>query len=184
MRRSLIRIFLILAVTLTFGVACKTANPSGPIPPPAEVPPSEYPVGADGQPLQPGDPGATGGRFGYAGDSGAPLPPPPPETPGSRDVTDIVPTDTLTTAPPEAPTPPTPPKPSGPPSSSEMQYANRVPGDPLVVTLPGSNSSLGPISVEKYDSAGNPTGEPLKRGTQVQIPDPNNPGQKIYFKVP
>ncbi len=188
MRRSLIRIFLILPVTLTFGVACKTTNQSGPIPPPAEVPPSEYPVGPDGQPLQqPADPSATGGRFGYAGDSGAPLPPPPPETPGSRDVTDIVPTDSLTTAPsetPAPPTPPTPPKPSGPPTSAEMQYANRVPGDPLVVTLPGSNSSLGPISVEKYDSAGNPTGEPLKRGTQVQIPDPNNPGQKIYFKVP
>jgi hypothetical protein len=65
-----------------------------------------------------------------------------------------------------------------------MPYANAVPGNPLVVTLPGTHSSLGQISIEKYDSAGNPTGEPLKRGTQVQIPDPNNPGKKIYFKVP
>jgi hypothetical protein len=65
-----------------------------------------------------------------------------------------------------------------------MPFANAVPGNPLVVTLPGSHASLGQISIEKYDSAGNPTGEPLKRGTQVQIPDPNNPGKKIYFKVP
>jgi hypothetical protein len=65
-----------------------------------------------------------------------------------------------------------------------MPYANAVAGNPLVVTLPGSNASLGPISVEKYDSAGNPTGEALKRGTQVQIADPNSPGKKIYFKVP
>lgn len=87
-------------------------------------------------------------------------------------------------APSEPSQPPAPPKPSGPPSSSEMAFANPVPGNPLVVTLPGGNQSLGQISIEKYDSAGNPTGEPLKRGTQVQIPDPNNPGQKIYFKVP
>jgi len=65
-----------------------------------------------------------------------------------------------------------------------MPYANAVAGNPLVVTLPGSNASLGPISVEKYASAGNPTGEALKRGTQVQIADPNSPGKKIYFKVP
>ncbi|MDF1826111.1 MAG: hypothetical protein P1U68_15805 [Verrucomicrobiales bacterium] len=184
MRLSLIRFFLILVVALISGVACKTRNNAGTMMPPAEVPPSEYPVGADGQPLQPGAPGTPGGRFGYAGDSGAPVPPPPPATPGSHDVRDLEPTDSMTSAPPEAPAAPEPPKASGPPTSSEMQFANRVPGDPLVVTLPGSNSSLGPISVEKYDSAGNPTGEPLKRGTQVQIPDPNNPGKKIYFKVP
>lgn len=184
MRLSLIRFSLILVVALMSGVACKSRNNAGPIPPPAEVPPSEYPLGEDGQPLQPGAPGTTGGRFGYAGDSSAPIPPAPPAAPGQRDVTDIDPTDSLAPAPPVAPAPPEPPKPSGPPTSSEMQYANRVPGDPLVVTLPGGNSSLGQISVEKYDSAGNPTGEPLKRGTQVQIPDPNNPGKKIYFKVP
>ena len=65
-----------------------------------------------------------------------------------------------------------------------LSYANAVPGNPLVVTLPGANAALGPISIEKYDSSQKPTGEPLKRGTQVQIPDPNNPGKKIYFKVP
>lgn len=43
---------------------------------------------------------------------------------------------------------------------------------------------LGQISVEKYDENGRPTGEPLKSGTQVQIPDPDRPGKKIYFKVP
>jgi hypothetical protein len=50
----------------------------------------------------------------------------------------------------------------------------------ILVSRPG----LGQISVEKYDSAGNPTGQPLKSGTQVQIPDPDWPGEKIYFKVP
>ncbi len=177
------RISLLLILPLISGVACKTRNTAGPMPPPAEVPPAEYPVGPDGQPIPPD---ATGGRFGYSGDSGAPVPPPPPAAPGSRDVRDLNPADSSVTAPapPEAPTAPEPPKPSGPPSSSNMEFANRVPGDPLVVTLPGRNASLGQISIEKYDSAGNPTGEPLKRGTQVQIPDPNNPGQKIYFKVP
>jgi hypothetical protein len=82
--------------------------------------------------------------------------------------------------------PATDPKPAPPaaPAAADMPFANAVPGNPLVVTLPGANASLGQISVEKYDSSGNPTGEPLKRGTQVQIPDPNNPGKKIYFKVP
>ncbi|MDF1657401.1 MAG: hypothetical protein P1U58_07300 [Verrucomicrobiales bacterium] len=183
MRLSLIRFFILCVLPLVSGVACKTRNNAGPMPPPAEIPLSEYPVGEDGQPIPPN---STGGRFGYSGDSGAPLPPPPPASPGSREVRDIEPGDSISQAPapPEAPATPEPPKPSGPPSSSQMKFADRVPGDPLVVTLPGANSSLGPISVEKYDSAGNPTGEPLKRGTQVQIPDPNNPGQKIYFKVP
>lgn len=72
----------------------------------------------------------------------------------------------------------------GPPTPEEMQFAVPVPGNPLVVTLPGSNASLGQISVERYDADGSPTGEPLKRGTPVQIPDPNQPGGKIYFKVP
>lgn len=186
MRLILIRFFILCALPLISGVACKTRSNAGTMPPPAEIPPSEYPVGEDGLPVPPD---ATGGRFGYSGDSGAPVPPPPPAAPGSRDVRDIQPGDPVTTAPappeaPAAPKPPKPPTPGGPPSSAQMEFANRVPGDPLVVTLPGSNASLGPISIEKYDSAGNPTGEPLKRGTQVQIPDPNNPGQKIYFKVP
>ena len=75
-------------------------------------------------------------------------------------------------------------KKKAPAPAAPTQFANPVPGNPLAVTLPGGNSSLGQISVEKYDSAGNPTGEALKRGTPVQIPDPNNPGKKIYFKVP
>lgn len=180
MRVTLFQFLCLCIIPVFGGVACKSRNNAGPVSPPAEVPPSEYPVGEDGMPLEPGQ---TGGRFGYSGDSGAPLPPPPPATPGSRDIRDIEP-DGTASAPAAPPQAPEPPKPSGPPSSSEMQFADRVPGDPLVVTLPGANSSLGPISIEKYDSAGNPTGEPLKRGTQVQIPDPNNPGQKIYFKVP
>ena len=49
----------------------------------------------------------------------------------------------------------------------------------ILVLRPG----LGPISVEKYDSEGKPTGQPLTSGTQVQIPDPDWPGEKIYFKV-
>lgn len=188
MRFSLIRLTFLFLLPFFVGVACKSRNTAGPMPPPAEVPPSEYPLGPDGNPIPP-DATAGGGRFGYAGDTNAAVPPPPPSSPnqpGVRDVTSITPGSPASTAPapPEAPTTPEPPKPSGPPSSGEMQFANRVPGDPLVVTLPGSNASLGPISIEKYDSAGNPTGEPLKRGTQVQIPDPNNPGQKIYFKVP
>ncbi|MEM7699941.1 MAG: hypothetical protein AAF236_16220 [Verrucomicrobiota bacterium] len=72
---------------------------------------------------------------------------------------------------------------SGPPPASEMETAAVVPGDPLIVTIP-SRSELGPISIERYDSEGNPTGEPLPTGTQVQIPDPNLEGGKIYFRTP
>ncbi len=129
--------------------------------------------GADGIPAPPDQGG--GGRFGYTGgaDPGAAA----GATPGMRDVRDMgagdpAPAPQQQTAPPPAPTSPSP---------SEAPYAKPVPGKPLVVTLPGVS---GEISVEKYDSAGNPTGEPLKRGTPVQIPDPNNPGKKIYFKVP
>ena len=69
-------------------------------------------------------------------------------------------------------------------NSGNLGYAIGVPGKPLSVTLPGAAKSLGPISIEKYDASGNPTGEPLPRGTPVEIPDPNNPGKKIQFKVP
>ena len=69
-------------------------------------------------------------------------------------------------------------------SDAPYPYAIAVPGNPLVVTLPGANASLGHISIEKYDSSGNPTGVPLMRNTQVQIPDPKNPEKKIYFKIP
>lgn len=195
---KLFRPLLLLLVVIGLP-SCKSRNPQQVEAPPAEVPPAEYPQpGAEGEiPDVPGGtpPGADSGRFGYRGDSGAPAPPAPPAPPkpenGTREFTDIASSDgSSAPKPPSAPTPPkkeeppAPPKPSGPPSSSEMPYANPVPGNPLVVTLPGSNASLGQISVEKYDSAGNPTGEALKRGTQVQIPDPSNPGKKIYFKVP
>lgn len=173
---------LLLAIAFTV-VSCKSTGPDQPPVPPAPVPPAQY-----------GDPNGTGtpvdpnaGRFGYPGtDPNVPAagttPAPAPSTSdGMRDVRDIAPS---TSAPkPQEETKPTPPAPSAP-SSSEMPYAIPVPGNPLAVTLPGANASLGAISIEKYDSAKKPTGEPLKRGTQVQIPDPNNPGKKIYFKVP
>ncbi len=123
-----------------------------------------------------------GGRFGYTGQNPAPGTTPPPAAAGGiRDIRDMAP---ATTTPPVTEQKPTPPPASTAPSAADMPYANSVPGNPLVVTLPGSNASLGQISIEKYDSSGKPTGEPLKRGTQVQIPDPNNPGKKIFFKVP
>ncbi len=73
---------------------------------------------------------------------------------------------------------------SSPSDSGNLGYAIGVPGKPLSVTLPGAGKALGEISIEKYDAAGNPTGEPLSRGTPVEVPDPNNPGKKIQFKVP
>ena len=156
---------------------------------PVPVPPAGYgePAPADGNiPLPPEQ---QGGRFGYTGNNAGAPPAPPkpadPPKPGVRDVRDMKPADTPTEpapAPPEKKTESSSTKTA--PSSSEMPYANPVPGHPLAVTLPGGNSSLGNISIEKYDSSMNPTGEPLKRGTQVQIPDPNNPGKKIFFKVP
>lgn len=98
-----------------------------------------------------------------------------------RDVRDL---NSSNTVQPPAAEKPTPPPAPAKPATPDMPYANAVPGNPLVVTLPGAHASLGQISIEKYDSSNKPTGEPLKRGTQVQIPDPNNPGKKIYFKVP
>ena len=73
---------------------------------------------------------------------------------------------------------------SGSVKSPESVDALPVPGDPLLVTLPAPHDSLGQISIEKYDSEGQPTGRPLKSGTPVQIPDPNWSGERIYFKVP
>ena len=70
------------------------------------------------------------------------------------------------------------------PPPSQIPYAEPVVGNPLAVRLPGENAMLGEISIEKYDSDGNATGEPLDQGTPVQIPDPNKPGEKIYFRVP
>lgn len=84
--------------------------------------------------------------------------------------------------PPDSPDP-LPPPAKRPPSAEEMEYAEFTFEDNLTVILP-SHASLGRISVERYDSEGNPTGEPLKSGTQVQIPNPNKPGERIYFRVP
>lgn len=185
-----LRSLFLLSGVVIVAASCKTRNTQAVEPLPAEVPPAEYPTGLEGEiPEPPGTPGADSGRFGYRGnDTGTPPPAPPaPPSPGTREFNDLNSsgsTQANAPTPPKKEEPPTPPKPSGTPSTSEMPYANPVPGNPLVVTLPGKNASLGQISVEKYDSGGNPTGEALKRGTQVQIPDPNNPGQKIYFKVP
>lgn len=155
---------------LVFITGCKTRN-TVQAPPLEEVPLAQYGQPGSEIPMPPGQPGNTAGRFGYnnanADGSSTQAPPAP------RDVRDMGST-----------TAPEPPKNDKPAAPAPTVYANPVPGNPLVVTLPGKHSSLGQISIEKYDSAGNPTGEPLKRGTPVQIPDPNNPGQKIYFKVP
>ena len=173
MNSVLSRFLLVLLASLVGTVACKTRNNPSMLEPPAEVPPSEYGQPGDEIPMPPGGNVQGGGRFGYNGNNAAEAPDPP--KPNPREVRNMENNE---------PKPPKPPKPSGPPTSADMQFANKVPGNPLVVTLPGKNASLGQISIEKYDSSGNPTGQPLKRGTQVQIPDPNNPGKKIYFKVP
>ncbi len=64
-----------------------------------------------------------------------------------------------------------------------MEFAEFDPANPLLVRLP-SRPDLGPISVERFDSQGNPTGTLLSQGTQVMIPDPERPGERIYFRVP
>ncbi len=77
--------------------------------------------------------------------------------------------------------------PATPPANTQvvkLDFANAVPGDKLHVTLPGEYASVGPISVEKVDPSGNGLGSPWARGTQMQVPNPNVPGGKIYFKVP
>lgn len=190
MNPKILRSVLLLSSLALIITGCKTRNTQPVLQEPVPVPLAGYgeaAVGEDGIPLPPEQ---QGGRFGYAGANGnaPPAPPAPPKPadqgqPGTRDVRDMKPADSPTAG---APAPPEkkPESPKKTPSSSEMPYANPVPGNPLVVTLPGGNSSLGKISIEKYDSSMNPTGEPLKRGTQVQIPDPNNPGKKIFFKVP
>ena len=59
---------------------------------------------------------------------------------------------------------------STPPSNlNSYPYASLVPGKKGVVTLPGIDE----INVEG-----------IKPGTPVEIDDPNNPGKKIYFRVP
>lgn len=169
-------------------VSCKTTNLPPPQPDQAPVPPSEY--GQPGDVVEGGaaEAGQEGGRFGYSGaaDEVPDAPEPPKPKPGLRDIREMDASGSGSTSS-DSTAETKPPTSSGtkkPPSASQMPFANPVAGNPLVVTLPGANASLGQISVEKYDSSGNPTGEPLKRGTQVQIPDPNNPGKKIFFKVP
>lgn len=80
--------------------------------------------------------------------------------------------------------PPSPPQPAQPDPVVRLGYAQTVPGDSLHVTLPGEYASLGPISIERMDPSGNKLGSPWSRGTQMQIPNPDVPGGKIYFKVP
>lgn len=162
-------------------VGCKTRNAPAAAVPAAPVPPAEYGQQPGGIPVPPDQ---AGGRFGYTGQNPAPGTTAPPASGGIRDIREMPPTTSTAPTPPATQQKPTPPPAASTPSAADMPYANAVPGNPLVVTLPGSNASLGQISVEKYDSSGKPTGEPLKRGTQVQIPDPNNPGKKIFFKVP
>lgn len=79
---------------------------------------------------------------------------------------------------------PKPPEKKPAPTVETMPYARGVPGNPLAVTLPSPYDKLGPISVEKYDASGNPTGKAMDPGTPVEIKDPNDPGKKIRFRVP
>ncbi len=65
---------------------------------------------------------------------------------------------------------------SAPPKKNNfdsLPYAKPVPGRKGFVTLGGANSNLPEIDV---------TGIPP--GTPVEIPDPNNPGKTIQFRVP
>ena len=145
--------------------------------------PAENRYGADGNLIEGNQAPEGGGRFGFSGNAneGGGL-----ASTNKRDVRDMTPrereaagdtVDGLATKKEKA-------KSNSPPKPSEYKFANKVPGDPLSVTLPGKHSSLGKISIEKYDSSNQGTGQPLAKGTQVTIPDPSNPGQKIYFKVP
>lgn len=119
-------------------------------------------------------------RFGYSGDDAGP----PPSNGGNSNSTtdrerDIKPIDTAEnggTA--KEATEKKDDTPSGKPDPSKMPFAQGVPGDPLQVRIPGRDD-LPTISIEQGTS-----GKPLPPGTPVSIPDPNNPGKEIYFKVP
>lgn len=119
-------------------------------------------------------------RFGYSGDD----PSGPPSDPGTSDPRDRDrdPGSSSSTGTDDKDKPAVE-KPSGPPSAGSMPFAKGVPGKPLSVKVPG-RESLGEVSIEQYDASGAPTGKPLPPGTPVSIPDPNNPGKEIYFKVP
>ena len=86
-------------------------------------------------------------------------------------------------APPEPPPAPSPPK-VDTSKIVQLGFADSIPGDNLQVKLPGQYASLPAISVERHDASGNPLGTPYSRGTLMQIPNPQVPGGKIYFKVP
>lgn len=158
------------------------------------------PTAADGSPLsqvqgpeaETPPPAQSGrNRFGFAGSS-----PEEPVKPLRRDTQSYSPTEERTTLKDRvsnlkpqdntqkinAPKPPPAPAPQSP--VVKLGFATNVPGDNLHVTLPGEYASLGPISVEKMDPAGNSLGSPWSRGTQMQIPNPKVAGGKIYFKVP
>jgi len=174
------------AALLVVLAGCRSRNqPPPPTERPADAPPAEYGQGGEDIPMPPE--GERGGRFGYTG-SGNDQTPEPSRSGGRRDVREMSPDRQESSGgggqSSSSSSSPSSSSGGGRPSASQMPFANPVPGNPLVVTLPGEHASLGKISIEKYDSSGNPTGEPLSRGTQVQIPDPNNPGEKIYFKVP
>lgn len=144
---------------------------------PVDPQPAGNRYGADGGPLQEDQAPAQGGRFGFSGnDAGGSA---------QREVRDMTKKerDAAGNLVDEAAAKKESikKKAGGPPSLSEYKTANKVAGDPLAVTLPGVNTQ---ISIEKLDSSGKPTGQPQPKGTPVAIPDPNNPGKKIYFKVP
>lgn len=80
--------------------------------------------------------------------------------------------------------PPAPSTAATTPPIVRLGFAEKVAGDDLYVTLPGEYASLGRVSVEKIDTSGASQGLAWPRGTQMQIPNPNVPGGKIYFKVP
>ncbi len=149
--------------------------------------PAENRYGADGQLIEGDLAPEGGGRFGFSGNAneGGGL-----ASANKRDVRDMTPRereaagDTVDGVATKKEKAANKAKSNSPPKPNEYKFANKVPGDPLSVTLPGKHSSLGKISIEKYDSSNQGTGQALAKGTQVTIPDPANPGQKIYFKVP
>jgi len=177
---------LISLLSLQFALmGCQTNEPRSvePIPPTNDAMGNRY--GADGEAPNAGQANGRGGRFGFSGDNSATAGAGGDSADGNRQVREMTKRerDAAEAARKEEEARKKA-KSDGPPDPADYKYANKVAGDPLSVTLPGKNASLGQISIEKYDASGQPTGQPLARGTPVAIPDPNNPGKKIYFKVP
>ena len=76
--------------------------------------------------------------------------------------------------PPPAPEPPSnAPKNETPVDVDSLPFANSLPGEPNVVTLPESFGADVEIDVTGIDP-----------GTAVEIPNPNKPGETIQFRVP